>query len=224
MDRINDITADCFNALIQLRQLDDALMPEPEGTHRRLRKFIDSMRQRAAQAGFSKEDVEDITYAVVALADEIMVAKQDPVGAYWVSNLLQVSYFEENVAGEAFFTRLEGIQRNPRRTEVLRVYYLALLFGFTGRYRVRGGELELLTLTEDLQGLLSRGRKFESEMLSPSGERPAESLARGGRSGPLLWISLGAVAFAVLLYVGLRIAVSSSAASVVDRIHAASTP
>jgi type VI secretion system protein ImpK len=224
MDRINGVTKDCFNALIQVRQLDDATLPPPEVLHQRLRSFIDGMIARASQAGFPKEDVNDIAYAVVALADEVMLSKPEAVRQYWIPNLLQLHYFQENVAGEAFFTRLEALRKDPRRAEVLRVYYLALAFGFQGRYRVRGGELELLTITEGVGRDLARGRKFESELLSPSGERPSEALAGGGRSGPLLWISLAAVGLSLVLYLGLRITVSAGVGSVVDRIRAINVP
>jgi type VI secretion system protein ImpK len=224
MDRINEVTKDCFNAIAQVRQLDDASLPAPELLHQRLRSFIDAMFQRAAQAGFAREDVNDIAYAIVALADEVVLAKSEQVREYWIPNLLQLHYFQENVAGEAFFTRLEGIRRDPRRVEILRVYYLALAFGFQGRYRVRGGELELLTLTDALQRELARGRRFESETLSPNGERPSEALSRSGRSGPLLWVSIAAMGLALVLYIGLRVGVAVSAGSVVERISAANTP
>ena len=56
----------------------------------------------------------------------------------WMSNPLQLHYFNENLAGEGFFYRLERILADPRRVEALRVYYLCLLFGFQGKYAVRG--------------------------------------------------------------------------------------
>jgi type VI protein secretion system component VasF len=107
---------------------------------------------------------------------------------------------------------------------VLRVYYLALAFGFRGKHAVRGGELELLNLTEAVHRELSRGQRFESEVLSPRGERPQDSRALSGRSGLLLWISGGAAALVLVLYLGLRVAVAASASSIVDRISAQTPP
>jgi hypothetical protein len=49
-------------------------------------------------------------------------------------------------------------------------------------------------------------------------------LAGGGRSGPLLWISLAAVGLSLVLYLGLRITVSAGVGSVVDRIRAINVP
>jgi type VI secretion system protein ImpK len=220
MERVNEVTKDCFNALFQLRQLEESSLPAPEILHRRLRGFIDALFQKAAEAGFTREDANDIAYAIVALADEVALSKSERIRHYWQPNLLQLHYFHENIAGEAFFTRVETIRQYPRRAEVLRVYYLALAFGFRGRHHVRGGELELMNLTEGLHHELSRGRRFESETLSPSGERPTETMALSGRSPLLLWISAGAAAAVLVLYLGLRVSIGITAGSTVDRIGA----
>ncbi len=224
MDRINRVTADCFNALTQLRQLDDAALPAPEALHRRMRGFVDEMMQRAAQAGLSREDVNDVAYAIVALTDEIALSRAEPLRSFWSGHQLQLAYFQENVAGEGFFTRLETLRRDPRREEVLRVYYLALLFGFQGRYRVRGGELELMNLTDELQRALTRGRSHDDDALSPHGERPERTAGRGARRGLALWIAGGAALLAIVTGVGLRVWLGSSVASVLDRISAANLP
>ncbi len=224
MDRINGVTGECFNAVAQLRQLDDSALPAPEALHRKMRGFVDAMMQRAQQAGFSREDVNDIAYAVVALVDEVALSRTEAVRQLWVGQQLQLLYFQENVAGEGFFTRLETLRRDPRRHEVLRVYYLALLFGFQGRYRVRGGELELMNLVDDLQRELARASEHESETLSPRGEPPEVSRARGRGSAMMLYVAGGAVAAALLLVVGLRIWLGSSVSSVVERISAANLP
>jgi type VI secretion system protein ImpK len=220
MDRITEVTRDCFDALIQLRRVEDASLPEPGALHARLREFVDALFQRASQAGFGREEANDIAYAVVALADEIVLSRSDALREHWAGQSLQMHYFHENVAGEAFFTRLQTLRRDPRRREVLQVYYLALLFGFEGRYRVRGGELELLTLTEELQRDLARARRFDAEVLSPQGERPDDANRARGRGGIILWGALAALALAALIYGGLRISLGSSASAVVERIEA----
>lgn len=221
MDRITEVTRDCFDALIQLRRLEDASFPAPAVLHQRLRGFVDEMLQRAAQAGFSREDANDIAYAVVALADEIILYRSEALRDVWAGQSLQLHYFHENVAGEAFFTRLQSLRRDPRRREVLQVFYLALLFGFQGRYRVRGGEVELLALQDDLSAELARGRRFDAEVLAPHGERPEEARQGVRGAGIGLWIALGAVGLAILAYAGFRVSLGMSAGSVVERIEAA---
>jgi type VI secretion system protein ImpK len=221
MDRITDVTRDCFDGLIQLRRLDPASLPAPAALHERLRGSVDSLLTRASQAGFAREDVNDIAYAVVALADEIALSRSEEYRDFWAGESLQLQYFKENVAGEAFFTRLESLRRDPRRREILRVYFIALLLGFQGRFKVRGGEVELLRLTEDLQRDLQSGRKYDGEMLSPQGERPDEARAAARGGAILLWGAAITAALVVLLYAGLYFWVGTSARDVVARVAAA---
>jgi type VI secretion system protein ImpK len=219
MDRITEVTRECFDALIQLRRLDGASFPPAATLQPRLRAFVDAMFQRAAQAGYSREDANDIAYAIVSLADDIVLSRSDAARDAWANQSLQLHYFHEFTAGEGFFTRLQNLRKDPRRREILHVYYLALLFGFEGRYRVRGGELELMKIIDDLQGELQRSRRFEAEVLSPHGERPAEARRSAGRRHLGIWIAAGALALALLMYAGLRFSVGVSSGSVVSRIE-----
>ncbi|HEX8698804.1 MAG TPA: DotU family type IV/VI secretion system protein [Myxococcaceae bacterium] len=222
MDRLNVITKDCFGALLQIRQADPGALPAPEQVQQRLRSFINDMMRKGSDEGLSRQDVDDIAYALVALADELALAKSDEFREYWLSNLLQFQFFKENRAGEGFFTKLAEIRKDSQRVEALRAYYLCLIFGFQGRYRVRGGELELMQLIEQLQRDLSHAYKFDTETLSPSGDRPASSLKASKRAIPLVAISGGVVVLALLIYGGLRLGLSSSVSSLVEEIEAAS--
>src|SRR3712207_4975220 len=108
MERINEVTQDCFAALLHLRQAEAHALPAPELLHSRLKTLIDEMAQRASEKRFGHQDAQDITYAVVALADEICLNKPEPVRDYWMGNMLQFHYFQENLAGDGFFHRLQG--------------------------------------------------------------------------------------------------------------------
>ncbi|NRD51788.1 DotU family type IV/VI secretion system protein [Corallococcus exiguus] len=223
MDRINSITQECFGALLQIRQFEDSALPSAELVHRQLRTFFDRMLKRAGELGFSQQDAQEIAYPIVALADELALARSDSFREYWLANLLQFHYFRENRAGDGFFTRLQTAREDPHRTEILRVYYLCLVLGFRGRFRVRGGELELMQLTEAVQRELAKTYKFNTETLSPHGERPPESAVSAKRTLPLVAISAAAVVFALVVYTGLRIGLASSVSSFVEEVSASST-
>lgn len=219
MDRVDQVTKDCFNALIQIRALDPSAQPPPEVLHQRLRSFVDAMSARGREAGFSQEDVRDMAYAIVALADEIVLSSSGPARQFWMSRPLQLHYFNENTAGDGFFDRVEALRQDPSRADVLRVYYLCLMLGFYGRYRLRGGEAELLSITEAVAQDLARARQFGGETLSPHGERPAEARGASRRELPLLWLAGGAVVLSLALYVGLRVAIGGEADRTGQRIE-----
>jgi type VI secretion system protein ImpK len=216
---IDEITRDCFGAIIQLRRLEPHAAPDPATLHGRLCWFVDTMIQRGQELRLSPEDLGDVTYALVALADEVVLgipALRD----FWMSNLLQLRYFNENIAGENFFYRLELLRNDPRRFPILYIFYLCLLFGFQGRYRVRGGEIELQRITDQLQHDLVRFRIIEEETLSPRGGRPPESGGGARRSLPILGLSVAAVVVALGINLTLHFTLGSSVAEVKERIQA----
>ena len=203
MDRVNEATKDCLDAAIQLRRSDAAAVPPPEKLHFQLRGIVDELLRRSAVLGFSHQDAQDMAYALVALLDEVVLGKPEPYRQFWMSHLLQLHYFNENVAGDGFFSRLHTVRKDPHRADVLRVYYLCMLFGFQGRYRIRGGELELMTLIDTVQKDLQRARPFDFDVLSPHGERPTEALFSARRKASIVSIAAGALVAALLLYGGL---------------------
>jgi len=219
MDRINELTKDCFNALIQLRQLDATSQPPPEVLHQRMRSYIDIMIRRGQdEMKFNRDEIMDITYAIVALADEIALSNPGAIRTFWMSRYLQLQYFNETTAGDNFFVRLQQIMGQPHKIEILRVYYLALMFGFQGRFRFRGGEVELGALTQQVEQILAGAKVFGPDNLSPQGERPAEALAAQRRDLPVVLFAGIAVGLSVLLYVGLQLSIRSEIASVVEKM------
>ena len=219
MDRVNEATKDCFDVIIQLRQAEAATVPPPEILSHRLRGVVDEVRRRATALGFSHQDEQDMAYALVALLDELVLGKSEQYRHFWMSNPLQLHYFNENVAGDGFFNRLNAIRKDPHRTEILRIYYICLLFGFQGHFRIRGGELELLTLIDTVQKDLERASPFDFDVLAPHGERPSERLDSVRRRASLLSISLGAVALAVLIYGGLLLSLDRGVSAMVHDIE-----
>jgi type VI secretion system protein ImpK len=216
MDRVNQVTAECFNALIQIRTLGDDAGLAPEMFHARLVGFIDALFLKGQQAGLPERDVQDIAYAVVALADEVALRKPGGIRDVWMSRPLQLHYFNENLAGEGFFARLEYVMHDPNRRDVLRVYYLCLMFGFEGKYAVRGGELELAAVTRRVQDAL--GSSLRPEPLSKHHLRPKERINRQRVGFITVWIGLFAILFSLALIIVLRRALDTQATGLLDRI------
>lgn len=216
MDRVNEITKDVVDGIIQIRQLDATARPQPELLHQRMRTFTERAMRRAAELGYSTQDAQDIAYALVALIDETALSRPGELRDYWQRRTLQLAFFNENVAGDNFFERLQLLIGDPGRADVLRVYYTCLLLGFQGKYRVRGGEIELAAITERAAAALRVAST--STQLSPSGARPPDPGGGVRRALPLIGGSVVAVVASFLLYAALKISVVSSAEELASRI------
>jgi type VI secretion system protein ImpK len=217
MDSLNQITSECFNALRQLRELDGPVA-SPDMIHGRLVGFVESMRERAREQGMQQRDADDVAYAIAALADEIAMGKPEPIRGYWMGRPLQLHFFNETLAGEGFFTKLQELRRDPRRSDVLRAYYQCLLFGFVGKYGNRGGDLELMRLIDSLRPEVERHIEVP-DVLSPRGEPPDEPLVRSSQRSPFLWIALGVFAIAIAVFIGLRVSLDHQVTSLAGRVE-----
>jgi len=216
MDKINEVTSECFIALSQLRELDGASIA-PQAVHARLKGFVEALRARAREQGQSGREADDLAYAIVALADEIAMGKPEPLRGYWMSQPLQLVFFNETLAGEGFFTRLAEIRRDPRRADTLRVYYQCLLFGFQGKYSIRGGDLELMRLIDSIRPEVERNVE-PPDSLSPAGEPPDEPLVRASGNNLFLYVALGMFAAAIAVFVGLKVSLSHQIADLAARV------
>jgi type VI secretion system protein ImpK len=221
MDRVTEATESVFNAVAQIQRLDEAGAGLPELVHQQLSMYVEQAARAAGRIGFAQQDLDDMRYALVALADEIVLQKGGALRDFWLPRLLQLRYFNENVAGTAFFERLDAIRRDPTRAEVLRVYYLCLLFGFQGKYRVRGGQIELADIVDRVKSDLIRARVITSEQpLSPQGARPYEPIADARRNSLLVWLSVAAASASFVLYLWLKLSLGSDASRLVERVVA----
>jgi type VI secretion system protein ImpK len=219
MDRVNWVAHDCFNAARQLRKASQGSSMSPAQLYARTRAIVDALIADAAKAGYASEDARLMAYAVVALLDEIVMAEQGPLREYWSANPLQLAYFKENLAGENFFVHLDRVRGDPTRVDVLRVFYLVLLFGFQGKYRMRGAEVALSDLVESVRTLLGRTLTVP-EFLSPDAQAPEQSLFPAGPRVSLAWLGAGSLLVALVVYVSLRMVLAERADDVVAQLSA----
>lgn len=193
-----------------------------ERLYRQCCQEVERFQSRAKELDLPPSEAEPGLYAVVALIDEIAVSQEGPIKEFWQPRLLQMRYFDENIAGDGFFDRLASLRGDPKQARVLRIYYLCILFGFRGKYHVRGSELELLEIEEGVRAELQRINAIPREvMLSPSGKRPYERIADVSRNRILFGLATVAACVSVLLYVGLRLALLRDTSMLVDSINAA---
>lgn len=109
--------------------------------NRRIDRFFTHFEKQAKNFGKPAGEIEEAKYAFCALLDEIMLASEFPMRDEWARMPLQLRLFEEHLAGEGFFERLETLRVEPQaHIEVLEVFHACLLLGFRGKYLLSGPE------------------------------------------------------------------------------------
>jgi type VI secretion system protein ImpK len=213
------ITSEIFNAVTQLRHLTtSSYLASPQEIQTQFRSYVDRMANLAHREGIGTEDLQAVAYAVCALADEVVLSTAGPLREHWISQPLQLSYFNEHLAGENFFRYLDGLRRDVRKAPVVRVYYTCLLFGFKGKYSVRGAEVALSDYTDALRRELSQ--TFPApQLLSPDGQRPQELLIRVARGLPVVWMAAGIAVLALSFYAGMHIVIDQAVTDLVGFLH-----
>jgi type VI secretion system protein ImpK len=191
-----------------------ATPPAAAELRRHLDELFAGMQTRARTAGIAPEDVTDASYAIMALFDEILVQANWPGRLEWQTSPLQYVHFHENTAGEGFFRRADTLLRQSHRVHVLLVYFLCLSLGFQGRYAMGGGQG--LAPVYDAIGTTVGYFLPPTEALSPHGE-PSDAVRNLlQREAPLVRVAIGILLMALVIFVILRIIMSSQVSSTVQ--------
>ena len=184
---------------------------------RLLEMFMEGDR-KAHTLGCPQDVLRQAKFAVAAYLDEMVMASNSPEKLRWTSKTLQYEMFETQVAGKEFFRYLDEIRRKlPLNTDLLEVYYMCLVLGFQGQYKL-GGREKLRALVAEIEGEL-QVKQGELPPLAPHGKRPAESLQFRKRS-MLPWVVSGvAVGIALTVFLILTFIASSAANRLAHKLH-----
>ena len=176
-----------------------------------VRQADDDARRR----GYSADDIELATFAVIAFLDESILNLRLPIFADWPRQPLQEERYGHHIAGEIFFQNLQkllGRQDAHETADLLEVYQLCLLLGFAGRYSM-GGRGDLRAITMQTADKIQRIRQQGGE-LSPGWRLPQDPPFKAGTdpwASRLLWIAVGCAGLLVLLFVGFYVLLNSGA-------------
>lgn len=149
--------------LIGVKIRETANLGQPEQLKRLLNSYLKDFERTCLSHGKPAEAVEQAKYALAAFIDETVINGENNCREHWISDPLAVTFFNDSLAGENFFKRLEALLPDLKRNlEVIEVFYFALALGFQGRYRLSGPEVlpnvvrNLLKKIEGLKGAPSK--------------------------------------------------------------------
>ena len=209
------VCSDVLSLILQLRNSRD--LPAPDILQRRVLGLFDTMMQNGREARIPEQDMTDAKFALAAFADEVIYHSTWPGKTQWLSNPLQLQFFQLNTAGDTFFSNLDNLHGQRGRAHVAQIYFLCLSLGFQGKYRLRQQE----GLTAVVEGLgnyvaLSEGG---GETIAPNAERKDGGGGAVRRELPFLAVALGFFVLAMLVVIVLRLVIGSNADGVVDSIN-----
>jgi type VI secretion system protein ImpK len=157
--------------------------------------LLDEMEKQAKKLGFTSEEIEVAKYALIVSTDEKVLHSSWAEKDEWSNEPLQLQFFGNNTGGVEFFNRLETIRKSEyETTDLLEVYYLCLVLGFEGKFRILGSEKLgdiIFNIREDLK--IKSGQVKE---LSPSWKQPVAAAKEKKQRLPG-WVVIPAAAILV---------------------------
>ncbi len=209
-----DLAADLLSFALGLRRTKDPGAMEP------LRFKIDelflTLDTRARQMDVPQEHVQQAKYALSALLDEIVLNSSWAIREAWSGKPLQLEYFNDFAAGEEFYNKLERLRgsEDPKKVDILEVYYLCLALGFKGKYSDLQGMEKLKVLLDGLSREIARVRtKGDGEGLSPRWA-PPDALPAMVREFPAWIVAVGCGGALLVVFLLLKALLAASAGSV----------
>ena len=213
--KLTDVFSDLFVLGVSLREARD--VGTVEALRTRLLTLVHSAETQGKEQGFTPEVLAHAKYAVAAFLDEMIASSNWTAKERWSSRPLQFELFEEYVAGEGFFRRLEALRGAlPINTDLIEVYVHCLILGFEGQYKLEDrGKLRGLIddVTREIQA------KREVLPLAPHGPRPQEVLEMVKRGLPVWVVLVLSVGIVVFFYVGLSLLMRYDAGQVVEELQ-----
>ena len=176
-----------------------------------IKRLLEELEQRGATLRYAQNQIQSVKFALAAFADEIMLTAKFPLREEWEKFPLQLEYFGEHLAGVKFFERLEeSLKHVETEADVVEVYYVCMLLGLKGKYKVYM-EDQLKGFIETTANNLRRVGRLQESDLSPHW-RVTDQAPPPSRPGIPLWTKIVAgalVAFVLLVYVALYVLLSS---------------
>ena len=158
--------------------------------------------KRAERYRFNHKIVQVAKFALAAFVDETVLTNNFPLKDEWEKNPLQLEYFGEQLAGNKFFDKLDGMIKQIEQTQdAVEIYYYCMLLGFKGRYAIYEKD-KLLAVMQNTANALVKVGKIKATELSPhwlANDQPKPPEARGMPT----WAKIGALSglgLALIIY------------------------
>lgn len=214
--RLVDLFSDLFILGAHLKSARD--YGSPDALRMRLTEMFNLAEREAKRIGIPEDAVQQARYALAAFLDEMIMSVPSPHRDAWSARPLQYEFFREHIAGVEFFNRLEALRRSvPHSKDLLEVFYLCLVLGFEGQYKLQGRE-KLKELVDGL-ALQIQPKSGEVPLLSPHGKRPDELIEMVKQGIPSWVIVVSCLAVLFFFYVSVSFLINRDADGIAQEIQ-----
>ena len=154
----------------------------------------------------------------MAFLDFVILNSNQPIRIDWERRPLQEELFGHAQAGDVFFDKLNYLAERrdtPALADVLEVYLLCLLLGFQGRYSgLLGSQTD--SISEVIRRRIEHIRGSVASLSRGVAEREADPVVAQTPSSDrrLLYAMAGAVIFALILFIVLKLSLEWTASEV----------
>lgn len=195
-----DLAGSLFSLILSLRS--SAAYGREDELRGRIGDYLDRIDKEGREAGIAREDIEAAKFPMVAFIDETILNSDWEGRERWREHPLQLDLYGETVAGERFFERMDKIrQKGETKAELLQIYWLCLVLGFEGKYKLIGKQ-KLASLVDEVRRELGFSASILGKSpISPHGRR--RDAGRGTREAgpPVLRIVAACAGGLALLFV-----------------------
>lgn len=172
-----------------------------------LRQKVDELLKHLEKRGeslrYPEKQVQAVKFALAAFVDETVLTANFHLRDEWEKYPLQLQYFGEHLAGVKFFDRLDELLQQPEANgEVIEVYYLCLLVGYKGKYKIYLEDQLKGVIQDTGERLRKVGRLVEAE-LSPHW-KVVDQPEPPRDPGLPLWVKIGSgvlVGMVIFIYI-----------------------
>jgi type VI secretion system protein ImpK len=192
-----------------------AINPRPT-----VQQLLQEMEQRGATLRYGERQIKEVKFALAAFVDETIMSTNLPLREEWEKFPLQLEYFGEQLAGNKFYEHLDDLLKQiETEADVVEVYYVSLLLGFKGKYKVYM-EDQLQGVIDNTAAQLKRVGRLQEAELSPHWKVRDQSAPRNDPGLPL-WAKIGAGAgllIVLLIYLVLVVLLKSEVRTAMEQL------
>jgi type VI secretion system protein ImpK len=193
---VPDLCEEAFGFCLTLRR--GEFPSDPEELHRRIGALFKKLDLDCKEQRVNGENVRLAQYAIAAFLDEIILSSDWSRREEWSARPLQLEYFNDDMAGENFYAKLDALRgtKESEELDVLQVYATCLALGFKGKLSDPRSREKPRLLVVEIVRELKAARKQAGDELSVHW-LPEEVQALAVRRTPV-WVVAGVCAAVVL--------------------------